>query len=126
MIILLLLLALTSNAYAADITQEYRYQVLVKEEVNGIEYKDAIYYTPEEWQTLTQKEVNDEIEKRVTNFDNAIKNPPVQVEPTVEELQAQKAELQAQLTAQIADLDAKIQTKTEEALKVDVVAEEII
>lgn len=96
--------AIWSNAFAADISHEYKYQVIVKENVGGIEYRDAIYYTPEEWETLTQAEVDAEIDKRVTNFDNMIKNPPAPVEPTKEDLEAYRVELAAQL----ADLDTKI------------------
>lgn len=100
----LLALLIASPCFAADISQEYRYQVLVKESVNGIEYRDAIYYTPTQWQTLRQADVNAEITRRKDNFRNALENPPPYVPPTRAELQAQRAALQEQIT----ELDAEI------------------
>jgi len=104
---LIALLLLSSTAFAADISQEYRYQVLVKETVNGNEYKDAIYYTPEQWENLKQADVDAEIQTRVTNYDNLLKNPPPPYVPTKAELQAQKADLEAQLSI----LDSEISKK---------------
>lgn len=92
---------------AADITQKYKYQVLVEEKVNGIDYRDAIYYDQASWDTLTQAKVNTEITKRTDNFKYVLEHPAIQVPPTKAELQAQKAEL----TSQIAYLDGEIAKK---------------
>lgn len=94
-------------ASAADITQEYRYQVLVNEKVNGTEYNDAIYYHPDDWENLKQSEVDKEISRRVDNFKDALENPPTPVEPTKQELMDAKA----QLVAQVAQLDVEIAKK---------------
>lgn len=102
--LLLLSILLCSPALAADISQTYKYQVLVKQTVNGNEYNDAIYYTPTEWANIKQADVNAEIQKRVTNYTNAINNPAPVVEATKVELQAQKLQLQDQ----IAQLDTAI------------------
>lgn len=100
-------LFLTQGAYSADISQEYKYQVLVKETVNGIDYRDAIYYTPSQWESLMQADVNAEITKRTDNFRDALENPAPPYEPTKKELEDQKKELESQ----IAYLDGEIAKK---------------
>lgn len=105
--IILLAVLICTPAFAADIVQDYDYRVKVSETVNGIEYKDAIYYTPSEWESIKQADVTAEIQKRTDSFRNAIENPAEPVEPTKEMLEAEKAEYQAR----IAELDTQIAAK---------------
>lgn len=97
----------------------YRIQVITKEFIPevGTEYQDAQYFdvpvdmTIEQFQAEKEAEINAEKEARIQRYVDAVKNPPPVVEPTKEELMAQKAELLAQAEAQIAELDVKIAAK---------------
>lgn len=90
----------------------YRIQVLTKEFVNeiGAVYSDAQYFTVDSTMSIEdfiaqkETEINQEKDRRIANWIDAIKNPPPQPEPTKEQLIEEKAALQAQ----IAELDVKI------------------
>ena len=104
------------------IKNEIRIQVKVKEFVRelGHDYCDALYYTQEQYYSLTQDDVDREVYRRIANWIEAIKNPPVQAEPTEEQLVAEKLALEeqiAQLTARKSEVSDSIMTL--EAYKVD-------
>lgn len=105
--LLLLAILLSSSAHAADIAQEYRYQVLVKETVSGIDYKDAIYYTEAQWADLKQADVNTEIKKRTDNFKAALENPQPPVVPTRAQLVAERDRLRSEADV----IDEQIRTR---------------
>lgn len=96
-------------------------QVITEESTPYGTYRDAIYYSSlAEYEAKKLDGSHDaEKAKRVDNYVNMIQNPPAPVEPTKEELQDYKA----QLEAQVAELDAKILTAKPKVEKV--VAEEI-
>lgn len=93
----------------------YRIQVLTKEFVKeiGAVYSDAQYFTVDSTMSMEdfiaskEADINAEKDRRIANWIDAIKNPPPPVEPTKEQLQEEKAALQAQ----IAELDVKIAQK---------------
>lgn len=117
----ILALFICSTAQAADISQDYRYQVLIDEPTElNVPYKTAFYYTKEEWADLKQADVDARIETEVANYVSIVKNPPSPYEPSKEELQ----EAKAQLEAQIVELDAKIVTAKPKVK--NILAEEII
>lgn len=73
------------------------------------ELNDALYY--DSWEDY-QNALNDgsheaEKKRRLENWKESIKNPPVPVEPTKEEYEALKTEL----LNQVAEVQAKIDTK---------------
>ena len=70
------------------------------------EYNDALYYTQADYASLDPVVVEAEKQSRADAWVNAVKNAPTSVEPTKEELQAQKAVLEEQL----ADVNTKLLT----------------
>ena len=79
------------------------------EEVNGNKFTDSLYFTPEDYEALSEKQLNSLKKERVDNFKAFIDNPPEPIEPTKEELEQQKQMLQDQ----VAELDARIVKKLE-------------
>lgn len=77
------------------------------EEVNGNKFTDSLYFTPEEYDALSTKQLNKLKQKRVDNFRAYIENPPQPPEPTKEELEQSKEILAEQL----AKLEESIQAK---------------
>jgi len=53
-------------------------QVRIKEQTSEGEFRDSLYYTPEEWLRITSDDVKKSIQKRVENWVNTIKGVPVQ------------------------------------------------
>lgn len=68
------------------------------------EYQDALYFTEEEYKSLTQDDIDILKRTRRDNYVSTIDTKPAVVAPTKGELQVAKADLQAQ----IVELDAKI------------------
>lgn len=87
-------------------SEQIMVQVRFKEKTEVGEYNDALYFTQAEYQAKSQIEIDALKQARVNNWVNAVKNPPVFVEPTKTELQAQKAELETQL----AEVNSKLLT----------------
>ena len=108
--ILLLLLILTSTAWAED---TYKLQVITKDMTEVGEYQDAQYYTCSPSISVAeciqshQEEIAIEKEKRLANYVSAVKNPAPVVPPTKEQLSAEKSDL----VARIAALDEQIKGK---------------
>jgi len=103
---LLLIGLLISTPSFAD---QVKVQVVIEDKVNGIDYRDAVYYPD---MATYEAKVSDgsfqaERQARLDGFRSVLENPAPAVEITKEILEAQKAELQAQ----IASLDAEIATK---------------
>jgi hypothetical protein len=84
-------------------------QVVFEETIGGITYRDALYYPDLATYEAKKADGSHEAEKqtRVANFDYAMKNPAPATIVTKEQLQAEKASLEAQ----IAELDVKISEK---------------
>ena len=78
-------------------------------QVNGNNFTDSLYFTPEEYEAMSEKQLNVLKQERVDNFQAIIDNPPQPPEPTKEELEQQKQMLQDQ----VAELDARITKKLE-------------
>lgn len=76
-------------------------------EVNGNKFTDALYFTPEDYEDITDKELETLKQERVDNFKAFIENPPQPPEPTKEELEQSKEILAEQL----AKLEESIQAK---------------
>ena len=77
------------------------------EEVNGNKFTDSLYFTPEDYEALSEKQLNSLKKERVDNFKAFIDNPPQPPEPTKEELEQSKETLAAELER----LNEKIQAK---------------
>ena len=96
---------MVSPAYADQV----KVQVVIEDTVNGVSYRDAIYFP--DMATYEAKVADGsfatERQARITNFDNAMKNPVPYVPPTKEQLIAEKVDLQSR----IAVLDAEIKGK---------------
>lgn len=84
----------------ADLNQpNVKIQYRIKENTKNGEFNDAIYYTKEEFEALDQSVVDAQVALRVTNWVKLVdeQSKIVPQEPTQEELEAQKAELERQL-----------------------------
>jgi len=91
-----------------------RIQVLIKENTKYGEYNDALYFTQDEYYSLTEDDITKQIFQRVFNWADSIENAPEPVPPTKEELIAQQQSLleqKAQIEAQVAELDSRIAEK---------------
>ena len=64
----------------------YRIQVRIKVQTDVGEFNDALYFSKEEYEALTQSEIEIMKQARVDAWVNSVKNPPVYIEPTLEEL----------------------------------------
>jgi hypothetical protein len=71
-----------------------RIQVLIKEQTEVGEFQDALYFTEEEYASLSEKDIQKMIDTRIENWVNQVQNPPIPEEPTKEDLESQKIELQ--------------------------------
>lgn len=87
-------------------SEQIMVQVRFKEQTEVGEYNDALYFTQAEYQSKAQVEIDALKQGRINNWVNAVKNPPVYVEPTKAELQEQKINLEAQL----AEVNTKLLT----------------
>jgi hypothetical protein len=90
-------------------------QVRFSEDTEVGRFSDTLFFTEDEFAQKTQADIDALAQARIDAHVDRIKNPPAPVEPTLEELQEQKANLEAQLTADIEALQTKIATKTAEA-----------
>lgn len=90
---LALLLLLSTQAFADEVFVQLRF----KEQTEVGEYNDAIYFSEVAWANRDQAAIDAEKAQRVANFVEAVKNPPPPVEPTKEELEFQKVELEKQI-----------------------------
>ncbi len=89
-----------------------RIQVLINANTSEGQFNDSLYYTPAQWATIKQADINVAKAARVANWvafvQQAKSKPPV--EPTLEELVALKVEIEKQLVDVIARI-AKAQLK---------------
>ena len=76
-------------------------------QVNGNNFTDSLYFTPEEYEAMSEKQMDKLKQERVDNFQAIIDNPPQPPEPTKEELEQSKETLAAELER----LNEKIQAK---------------
>ena len=93
----------------ADINQDnVRIQVLVTEDTEFGPFQDALYFTPEEFEDLSEKALTDlkteRVEKWVENIETASARDYT---PSVEDLEVEKANLEAR----IQELDNMLLTK---------------
>lgn len=79
-------------------------QVLIKEETKYGTFCDALYFTQDEYYSLTEDEITQKAFQRVFNWVDAIENKPPEIEVTKVQLEDEKAEL----LARISDIDSKI------------------
>lgn len=73
------------------------------------EYNGALSYTPEEYENVTEEEVSNKKDDCINKWIYDLKNPPIPQLPTKDELEKQKAELEAQ----VANLTQLISSKSE-------------
>jgi hypothetical protein len=76
---------------------------------NFKEYNNIIYYTPEEYDKITEEDVTNAKNVLFNKWVNDLKNQPVYPEPTREQLESEKTELQERINA----LNSKIAEKIE-------------
>ena len=102
------------------------YQVRIQEETELGQFNDAVYYTPDEWLTVKQEDIDLAVKERVDNWIAFVKEqsskPPVL--PTVTDIMEQAEALKAQWSQMMtalstvgtkADLEA-VQDKLDEAV----------
>jgi hypothetical protein len=80
--------------------------------VGSYDYSDAIVLPKEEYEKLTEGEIEAMKEERWANWDNLIKPPPVQPEPTKEDLEAQVKAIDEQIATLTAQKEATNVTLT--------------
>lgn len=81
----------------------YDIKIQVRFEKDGL--NDALYFTEQEW--ANNPDVEKLKQERYDNWQFALKNPPVPVEPTKEELEVWKADLQKQIDEVQSKIDKK-------------------
>jgi len=69
----------------------------------GIEFNDALYFPIEKWEEIKKEDIEILKEERFNNWKQAVENPPVPVEPTKEQLEAEKLQIEEYIT----NLEAK-------------------
>lgn len=84
-----------------------RIQVQFTRQVNGNNFTDSLYFTPEEYEAMSDKQLDKLKQERVDNFQAFIDSPQQPPEPTKEELEQSKETLAAELER----LNEKIQAK---------------
>lgn len=85
------------NFGAVGPDQKLLIQVRFQKNTEVGQYSDNLSFTPQEYFTLTQQDIDNQIADRVTNWVSIIKNALPAKEPTIEELQSAKDVLQQQL-----------------------------
>jgi hypothetical protein len=80
-----------------DVSDPVEIRVKFQREQDGVTYQDAIFYTPEEYANLSQNDLDAEKQKRFNNYLQGVKNLSAPVEPTKEQLEEVKANLEKQL-----------------------------
>jgi len=91
--------------------QQVKVQVLFWEETVKGRYQDAIYYTPEEYEQITQAEIDVEKQKRLDKWLAIVTVPPV--EPTKADYERNIAEAQSTIALMQSDI-LEYQTKITE------------
>ncbi len=79
-------------------------QVRIHKQTELGEFNDAVYYSLSDWSQLSQKALDAAVQERADAWVDKVKNAPTPLPLTKQQLQAQAAELQAQLI----DVTAKI------------------
>jgi len=79
---------------------------------NMKEYNGTVNYTPEEYETLKSEDLATAKQKPADDWLYSVKNPVPYVEPTKEQLEAEKE----QKLQEVASLDARISLKTAETV----------
>jgi hypothetical protein len=95
----------------AESKEKVRVQVQFSEDTEVGKYNDALYFTQEEYEQLTQKQIDAIKKQRVDNWVNIIKTPVIQKEQTKEELQIQEQQLinqKASIESQLSEVSSKI------------------
>ena len=82
-------------------------QVKFTEQTKYGSFTDALYFSPDEFSTISQDDIKALIKNRVDNYISVVETPTQDVEPSKAELQESRAEL----AAQIAELDSQIAKK---------------
>ena len=85
----------------ADLNQpNVRVQYLIKQETDKGQFNDAIYYSKAEFESVKQSDLETQVTERVNNWITYAEQQAliVPVEPTQEELETQKLELENQLS----------------------------
>ena len=97
----------------------YRIQVITKDETEIGTYQDAQYFdiptdmTIEQFQKENESVIDAEKSKRIANWIDAVKNPPIMPEPTKEQLEQESVAIDeqiAQLQARKVDVSEAIMT----------------
>ena len=89
-----------------NVTDPIQVQIKYKMSEDKLEYQDSLFYTAEEYEKLTQAEIDAEKQKRFDTWLTTVENPPV-FEPTLEQLEEEKALLEKQLAEVNENIDEK-------------------
>ena len=118
-IVCLMFWAFAGVCFAEDkvmVQVRFKEAITVQGRGNPIEFSDAFYFTPEEWAGMKAEDWAAKKKERTDGWKYQLENPPVPVEPTKEEMEAEILQLEEQkvsLDERKAELTAKIATMTE-------------
>lgn len=84
-------------------------------ERDGYSYADALYFSPQEYNSLTPEQIEAMKEERFQNWLTAINTPPVEQEQTSEDLQRSVEQIDEQI-AQLTQQKEELQVKVEQVL----------
>ena len=89
-----------ATKFMATYNENTRVQYLIKQETDKGQFNDAIYYSKTEFEALPEQDLQSQVAERVTNWITYAEQQAliVPVEPTKEELEAQKLDLENQLS----------------------------
>ena len=96
--LILILLLLPAICFAQDkIMVQVKFSVPVLIHGQASEFSDALYFTPEQWADMKPEELKAREQERIDNWQYQISHPPVAVEPTKEQLEAESIALDEQI-----------------------------
>lgn len=89
-------------------------QINIDEETKYGKFSDSMYFTEEEFNELSEKEVNSRIEERLIKWIDFMDNKPEDLGPTVEQLITHKEKLQALIDEAEGRIQEKINASIED------------
>jgi hypothetical protein len=112
--IVLCIILLASTCLCSDLNQSGIFvQVRIKESTKYGQFNDALYYTYDEFRSMSEEKLAMDKKSRVDNWVNIMDHPAPYVEPSKEELLAQQEQQTKQLDGLIDTILTKEPTKQE-------------
>ena len=80
-------------------TDKISIQLTFQSQTSHGEFRDALYFTLEEWADIKEEDLTKKKQERIDNWINILENPVTPKEPTKEELTKQKEEIELQIAS---------------------------